>query len=993
MTLDYACRQCGLCETRTQVVGSRGPAKSLLMFVGEAPGYHEDRDGKPFVGASGKCLEHYTKQAGIDIGSVYITNVVKCRPPDNRKPENEEIEACSQYLVDEILAVRPKLIVAFGATAAAFFLGKDPEEVRITKIRGSLLQWQHEGFTASVLFSNHPSYVLRQNSPTSEVVNFFVADLSSAKSLVYSDTHRLPSNTGKRVRSEYCPEISFINGYHVGERVHLHYRDSDDRLRIHVVDHEKYPYYFLIREEDITPKAKETIGQVMKRGVEYRGRMYRVRKLKRDPEIPSWIRVYPTVNDNWVSKQFKLGMPDEIARTYTTVSAALPIAKYFEIVGIRTFEADLDPLGRFLADHKVRLIPPKRLLYIDIETDDSRSGETALNELIGNVPILSIGAQDQDGKKFYVTSQRNDRDGERSLLREFLGWLESYDMLFAWNGDNFDYPFLWKRLREHGLEVKFYKWIWWDTMVSFKKHHFWDAEAKTGFSLDNVSKSILGEGKVERHSRIIDLYNSEPGKLREYNMGDVDRLARIEAKTGYSNTDAMLSALSNCFASNTYVSKRVDGLCLVEGYQRGTHFRTKEIPDINEEDGQYTGAFVLEPETGLFEGVSNFDFSSLYPSMFQTFNISPDTYIPRDEVSSLPSESLTVCPSFELGGVKRGGTAFISDPVGVIPTVYTVVAERRSYYKKKMTEVEAHSDEWYDIKRHEYAYKQLGLSIYGCLGSIYSRYYNRDVAEAITLSAQYCIRITMALARRLGYRPIYGDTDSLFIEIPEHDVDKFLDKCKAVYSRIGRTHNCKTNTISLKYEQRFSRIVIIRKKRYFGRVTSQQGVVTDAVDIRGLEVRRSDGVAYARRVQQALIDGILKHNWTSDQAKATLLKVKAKVFNQALGPDDLQVTVGLQRHPDKYKTAGPHVQIARSMIANGQEIYIGSKISYIVIDGKKSPIKTVSVDEFDGAYDPYYYWTKKIYPPVERILKVVWKDDDWSVFKVKRPRAARVTAK
>lgn len=959
------------------------------MFVGEAPGRDEDRQGTPFVGAAGKCLRYHCSEVGLDVSKVYITNVVKCRPPENRTPHTEEIEACAKHLRYELLMIRPKLVVAFGATAASFFLGEDPKNIRITKIRGTVREWSLNGtdYTTSVLFVNHPSYVLRQDRPSSEITVQFQQDLATAVGLVYADTARLPANTGRRIRKPYLPNHEFFAGWHIGPRVYLVTRVGD-RRHVHIVDHEKHPYYFLIHRDDLNLKTREALGQVLKRGIVHRSRVYRVIALKADPEIPCWIRVYPTVPAHWVSKECKAGMPDDEARQYTTVSPVLAIARYFEIIGIRTFEADLDPLTRFITDNAIRIVPPKRRLYLDIETDDSNTEQQSIADQIGRKQILSYAAEDDDGFNTFVCATALSRDAERTLLQSFVDLIERYDMLFTWNGENFDYPFIWQRLREHGFKLPLYQWVWWDSLFSFKKHHFWDAEGKSGYGLDNVSKSILGEGKVERHSRIIELFTNDRKALRVYNCADVDRLRRIEAKTGYSSTDAMMSSISNCFASNVYVAKRVDGLCLMEGYSRGTHFRSKEIPDLLSIE-QYVGAFVLDPVKGLHEGVSNFDFSSLYPSMFQTFNVSPDTLVPLTEINSEAPENLVRCPSFMLDGLARGGTTFLKSPMGIIPTVYQVVAAKRQHYKAEMAKAVAHSQEWYDLKRHEYAYKQLGLSIYGCLGSVYSRYYNRDVAEAVTLSAQYMIRMTMELAKRLGYSPIYGDTDSIFIQIPETDVATFLDRCHDLYRKIAEKQNCPVNTIGLKYEQRFSRIVILKKKRYFGRVTSQQGQAADATDIRGLEVRRSDGVAFARRVQQIIIDGILKENWTAAKAKDVLFRIRKKVFDLALSPDDLQVTVGLQRHPDKYKTKGPHVQIAMEMMAAGEEIYVGTKIAYIVVDGKKSPLKTVAIDKYEGVYDPFFYWGKKIYPPVQRIVNVVWPGDDWTVMGVKRTRVSR----
>ena len=118
------CVKCRLHKTRTNVVVGEGPLNSLIMLVGEAPGYWEDKQGKPFVGAAGKLLDKLLALAGLDRSKVYITNVVKCRPPGNREPKPDEIEACKGYLDEQISLIKPKIICTLGNVASAYLLQK-----------------------------------------------------------------------------------------------------------------------------------------------------------------------------------------------------------------------------------------------------------------------------------------------------------------------------------------------------------------------------------------------------------------------------------------------------------------------------------------------------------------------------------------------------------------------------------------------------------------------------------------------------------------------------------------------------------------------------------------------------------------------------------------------------------------------------------------------------------------------------------------------------
>lgn len=154
------CRRCGLCAQRTKIVFGSGNQQAKLVFVGEGPGADEDAQGLPFVGRAGQLLtqmiENTASKEGIPIRrpDVYICNVVKCRPPENRTPLPDEMEICGQFLFRQLMAIRPKAICALGSTAAKALLAtKDG----VTRLRG---QW-HKWRDIPVIVTFHPSYLLR----------------------------------------------------------------------------------------------------------------------------------------------------------------------------------------------------------------------------------------------------------------------------------------------------------------------------------------------------------------------------------------------------------------------------------------------------------------------------------------------------------------------------------------------------------------------------------------------------------------------------------------------------------------------------------------------------------------------------------------------------------------------------------------------------------------------------------------------------------------
>ncbi len=150
------CEKCGLCRTRTHVVFSRGSARNRVMFVGEAPGANEDKQGVPFVGRAGKLLDQIIDAAGFQRDEIYITNILKCRPPQNRDPKPEEIAACTPYLERQIDLIEPKIICALGRFAAQFLTGK--AGAPMGQLRGKIDTYRDR---FKVLPTYHPAALLR----------------------------------------------------------------------------------------------------------------------------------------------------------------------------------------------------------------------------------------------------------------------------------------------------------------------------------------------------------------------------------------------------------------------------------------------------------------------------------------------------------------------------------------------------------------------------------------------------------------------------------------------------------------------------------------------------------------------------------------------------------------------------------------------------------------------------------------------------------------
>ena len=193
------CRECSLCETRTNVVFGDGSRTAEIMFVGEGPGAHEDEQGVPFVGKAGQLLDDMLAIIGLDRTMVYIANIVKCRPPQNRDPLGVEQDACIGYLREQVTLLRPKLIVCLGRIAAMRLIRED---FKITREHG---QWVKKGgFELMAMY--HPAALLRDPARRPDAFE----DLMSLREKV-----RAHAAAGKAVRmrrkSEACHASLFVS--------------------------------------------------------------------------------------------------------------------------------------------------------------------------------------------------------------------------------------------------------------------------------------------------------------------------------------------------------------------------------------------------------------------------------------------------------------------------------------------------------------------------------------------------------------------------------------------------------------------------------------------------------------------------------------------------------------------------------------------------------------------------------------------------------------
>jgi DNA polymerase len=178
------CVACRLAQGRTQVVYGVGNSDADLLFIGEGPGYHEDKQGEPFVGAAGQLLNRMLAEIGTRREDVYIANVVKCRPPGNRDPLPDEIEACSPWLAEQVQLIDPHIVVTLGNFATRYVLERPAS---ISRVRGQRFNWRGR----TVIPTFHPAAVLHGGGEASSQMQALRADFQTIKEAL-ADRPRVP---------------------------------------------------------------------------------------------------------------------------------------------------------------------------------------------------------------------------------------------------------------------------------------------------------------------------------------------------------------------------------------------------------------------------------------------------------------------------------------------------------------------------------------------------------------------------------------------------------------------------------------------------------------------------------------------------------------------------------------------------------------------------------------------------------------------------------
>jgi DNA polymerase I len=603
-------------------------------------------------------------------------------------------------------------------------------------------------------------------------------------------------------------------------------------------------------------------------------------------------------------------------------------------------------------------VPDLKILAFDCEMLSSFGMPDAEKD-----PIIVIAVKWGDGEKeFEIISERE----ERKILQRFVEIIKTVDpdVIVGYNQDAFDWPYLRKRAERLKVPLNIGRD---GSQISFKGGRPKIA-GRLNVDLYDIAMRIT-EVKIKRLENIaeflgtkIDMEDIEARDINKYWETDKEKVL-LHAKRDVMHTFmiakellpmhyemAKLIRLPLDDVTRIGRGKQVDWLLLSEAKKVG-----EVAPNAAEVAETYEGAFVIEPERGLHENVAELDFASMYPSIMVTFNISPDTLSPNGEY---------IAPEV--------GYRFKKQPDGFFKRILISLIKRRQEIKKIMKNMNENDPNYKLLDIKQQTLKILTNSFYGYMGWGGARWYCKACAEATTAWGRHFIKTSAKIAEQMGFKVLYGDTDSIFVSKPvgieelKKEVDKLIERIS------------KELPVQIELDELFKTIFFVEKKRYAGLT------IEGKILVRGLEVRRGDWCELAKRAQKEVIEILLRER-NPEKAMKLVSRIIEDIRKGNVKLEDIVIYKGLTKK--KYEAIQAHVKAAKKAEEIGIFYPVGSKIGYIVVKGtgnvgdRAYPLEMV--ENFDGEnikikrregyelkkLDKEYYIEHQIIPAVMRILE------------------------
>ncbi|MEK6897265.1 MAG: DNA-directed DNA polymerase [Nanoarchaeota archaeon] len=622
----------------------------------------------------------------------------------------------------------------------------------------------------------------------------------------------------------------------------------------------------------------------------------------------------------------------------------------------------------------IHAFSPKVLTY-DIETDEFGIGEgeilmvSMVSENFKKVLTWKTG----DGRKpkaDYVEVVKN----EKELLEKFVFYVKktSPDFLVGYFSDGFDLPYLKERAVKLGVSLalgldnsqpRFFRGalptgkvsgiVHIDLMKFIQTAYSQYMQSET-LSLNEVSREFLGDTKKDfkfKHSSKIK--KEEWDSYFEYNLHD-----SVLAYGLFQKFWPDILEFTRIMQEPVFSVTRNGMSNNVEDYIIHNLNRFGEIPEkkpVHEEistrmrRGKYEGAFVFEPTPGLYEDVCVFDFTSFWPSIIVTFNLSRSSFSEKKEKDFL---------EVEVGGKRF----YFSKKQAFFPEMLREIIEKRKQYKHELKEKPDAIK-----KARSNAFKLLANASYGYQGFFGARYYCPEASATATAISRDFIKKTIEKIDKAGYKVIYSDTDSIAFLMQKKSEAQTL-------ALLEKLNNELPGVMELELEGFFTRGLWVTKRT--GTIGAKKKYALTGKDnrlkIRGFETVRRDWCRLARELQNRIIRLVLEDG-NEKRALEHLKEIIKKVKNREVSREEITIRTMLQKPLSEYKAISPHVVAARKMRELGIPISGANLIEYFIAETrekKKLVRECVKLVEEKGEYNIEYYLNRQILPAVENIFQV-----------------------
>ena len=637
------------------------------------------------------------------------------------------------------------------------------------------------------------------------------------------------------------------------------------------------------------------------------------------------------------------------------------IQDFRSLVGIEnTFEADVPFARRIMLDKGISLEIPTRYVHVDIEVDPS---EGMPDETKADRRILSIATKENTGEERFFCE-----DNEPAMIAKFLLYLDSFSVVCTFNGNHFDWPYLMNRCKRLGIDY------WWDVHVHLDllaMYKYVLQNRQDRYSLDHIAK----EEKLKAQKLNIDpkklmvYFQTERERLKEYNLGDVQVMHELDQKLhmveivfniasiSHTNVKDLVRVFDKSYKEfNTSIA--VDGLVLSLSAKRPERivWKSREFKpgkvcsqcqaemdkaetlcpkcgyDMKEK--RFSGALVLPPAPGTHKNVVMLDVASLYPTIIQSFNMGPETFR-EDNGGDIQSP------------IGRG--SFTASPKSLFSEALEHVLTIRREYKRQMKALDPATPEWKAAYAMDYSYKVLANSMYGVIGSSFSRYYNKDIAENITLTGQTTLNFLRDELTRVGLKVVLGDTDSVAFVMPDMDIEKARLLAERLSNQTADYLQTLSGVRPTLFRLDVDKLCLSMfipgdekggvKKRYAAFVV-WQGVPTFYVMMKGFEAVRHDSSQGQKDFQ---LQGLMLNlsDSSADAKQAFVESWKTKLYAGEL-VEQVTIHKGLGKDPKEYKVMTPYLRVGKILEAQGKIVlHRGDKIAYIKIGPKPEQVTPV----------------------------------------------------